>query len=58
MSFTTTSKKSKCIKCLSDKFASKSTLHAQNQNGKQLKRQTINILKLLLTLITALKSTF
>ena len=26
--------KSKCIKCLSDKFVSKSKLHAQNQNWK------------------------
>ena len=34
MSFTTTFEKSKCIKCLSDKFVSKSKLHAQNQNGK------------------------
>ena len=34
MSFTTTFKKSKCIKSLSDKFVSKSKLHAQNQNGK------------------------
>ena len=29
-----TFKKSKCIKCLSDKFVSKFKLHAQNQNGK------------------------
>ena len=34
MSFTTAFEKSKCIKCLSDKFVSKSKLHAQNQNGK------------------------
>ena len=34
MSYTTTFKKSKCIKCLSDMLVSKSKLHAQNQNGK------------------------
>ena len=52
MSFTTTFKKSKCIKCLLDKFVSKSKLHAQNQNGKYSrslswnnKSQTVNILQ-------------
>ena len=34
MSYTTTFKKPKCIKCLSGMFVSKSKLHAQNQNGK------------------------
>ena len=64
MSFMTTFKKSRWVKCLSDKFVSKSKLHAQNQNGKYSrslswnnKSQTINILKPFLTLITALKST-
>ena len=33
MSITTTFKKSKCIKCLSDKFASKSKLHARIKMG-------------------------
>ena len=52
MSFTTTFKKSKCIKCLLDKFVSKSKLHAQNQNGKYSrnlswnnKSQAVNILQ-------------
>ena len=63
MSFMNTFKKSKCVKCLSGKFVSKSKLHAQNQNGKYSrslswnnKSQTINILKPFLTLIRALKS--
>ena len=34
MSFLTSFKKPKCIKCFSDKFASKSKLDAQDQNGK------------------------
>ena len=66
MSYTTTFKKPKCIKCLSGMFVSKSKLHAQNQNGKYSQslswnnknaKPYLNILKLFLTLITALKST-
>ena len=34
MSYTTTFKKSKYIKYVSDMFVSKPKLHAQNQNGK------------------------
>ena len=62
MSFTTTFKKYKCIKCLSDKFVLKSKHHAQNQNAKYfqvfhetIRSQTVNILQLFPALITALK---
>ena len=36
MSFTTTFKKSKCIKWISDKFVSKYKLHAQNLKSNLL----------------------
>ena len=42
MSFTTTFNKSKCIKCLSDKFVSKSKLHVQYQNGKYSQTLLLN----------------